>query len=118
METGEQFDLWTEATIEDSFLDPCQTMSLRVGVDETRFGLVNRLRKGGQFQLLVNGAPQLSGFIDKVAIESSHSGTSVSVSGRDIPEPRGGQPHRPQETCRQEEHQPGRPGQVGLPHRV
>ena len=58
METGEQFDLWTEATIEDSFLDPCQTMSLRVGVDETRFGLVNRLRKGGQFQLLVNGAPQ------------------------------------------------------------
>lgn len=87
VETGEQFDLWTEATIEDSFLDPCQTMSLRVGVDETRFGLVNRLRKGGQFQLLVNGAPQLSGFIDKVAIESSHSGTSVSVSGRDILSP-------------------------------
>ena len=62
-------------------------MSLRVGVDETRFGLVNRLRKGGQFQLLANGAPQLSGFIDKVAIESSHSGTSVSVSGRDILSP-------------------------------
>ena len=86
-ETGERFDLWTEATIEDSFLDPCQTMSLRVGVDETRFGLVNRLRKGGQFQLLVNDAPQISGFIDKVAIESSHSGTSVSVSGRDILSP-------------------------------
>lgn len=86
-ETGEQFDLWTEATIEDSFLDPCQTMSLRVGVDETRFGLVNRLRKGGQFQVQVNGAAQLSGFIDRVAIESSRSGTSVTVSGRDILSP-------------------------------
>ena len=86
-ETGDAFDLWTECTIEDSFLDPCQTMRLRVGVDETRFGLVNRLRKGSQFQVQVNGAPQLSGFIDAVSIDSSHSGTSVEVAGRDILSP-------------------------------
>jgi hypothetical protein len=40
LEDGSSFDLWTEATVEDSFLDPCQTMRLRVGVDESRFYLV------------------------------------------------------------------------------
>jgi prophage tail gpP-like protein len=86
-ETGEEFDLWTEATVDDSFLDPCQTMRLRVGADETRFGLVTRLRKGSQFQLQVNGSPQISGVIDSVSISSGHEGTSVEVTGRDILSP-------------------------------
>lgn len=86
-ETGEAFDLWTDATIEDSFLDPCQTLRLKVGVDETRFGLVRRLRRGSQFQVQVNGAPQISGFLDSVSIDSSHGGTMVEVTGRDILSP-------------------------------
>lgn len=86
-ETGESFDLWTEATIEDSFLDPCQTMRLRVGVDESRFGVVARLRKGSQFRVDVNDHPVLGGFLDSVAIDSSHNGTFVEVTGRDILSP-------------------------------
>lgn len=86
-ESGERFDLWTEATIEDTFLDPCQTMRLRVGVDESRFGLVNRLRKGSQFAVEVNDNPVLGGFIDSISIESSHQGTFVEVTGRDVLSP-------------------------------
>lgn len=87
LEDGSSFDLWTEATVEDSFLDPCQTMRLRVGVDESRFYLVSRLRKGAQFILEVNGSPQIGGFLDSVSIDSSHSGTTVEVAGRDVLSP-------------------------------
>lgn len=87
LESGDAFDLWEEATVEDSFLDPCQTMRLRVGVDESRFYLLNRLRKGSQFVLEVNGAPQIGGFLDSVNIDSSHSGTAIEVTGRDVLSP-------------------------------
>lgn len=87
LEDGNAFDLWEEVTVEDSFLDPCQTMRLRVGADESRFRLFSALRKGSEFQLLVNDAPQISGFLDSVSIDASRSGTSVEVTGRDILSP-------------------------------
>lgn len=87
IEDGTQYDLWTECVITDSFLDPCQTMQLSVAADETRFGLLGRLRKGAQFLLEINGNPVLGGFLDKVGMRSSRAGRLVTITGRDVLSP-------------------------------
>lgn len=87
LEDGFACDLWTDCTITDSFLDPCQTMSLSVAADETRFGFMHRLRKGAQFLVEANGVPVIGGFLDKVGIRASRAGTQVTVTGRDILSP-------------------------------
>jgi prophage tail gpP-like protein len=84
---GFVFDLWEDVTISDAFLDPCQTMRLRTGADETRFGLMGRLRKGSEFLVEANGHPVLGGFLDSAEIEASREGISISVTGRDILSP-------------------------------
>jgi prophage tail gpP-like protein len=86
-EDGTEFSLWESVTISDTFLDPCQTMSLSVGADEARFGLTTSIRVGSFFQLLVNGHPQMAGLIDSVEVEASRGGVAVSVTGRDMLSP-------------------------------
>lgn len=85
---GLRFDLWESATISDTFLDPCQTMSLSVGADESRFGYMARLRKGMEFLLEANGNPVMGGFLDCIEMETSHGGgVQISVTGRDVLSP-------------------------------
>jgi len=87
LEDGFSCDLWTDGTISDTFLDPCQTLTLSLGCDETRFGLMGRLRKGAQFKVEINGHPVIGGFLDSAAINASRDGTQVTVTARDILSP-------------------------------
>lgn len=83
-ETGNEYQFWSSVTLSDDFLTPCQSVSLEIGTDETRFALTSGIRAGDAFQLQVNGHPQCSGFIDSVAVSyDGHSGTKVSIAGRD-----------------------------------
>jgi prophage tail gpP-like protein len=85
LEDGSELDFWTQATISDDFLTPCQTMTLSIGVDEARWDIVNKIRLGDAFKVLVNGNPVMSGFLDSVDVTVDHGGgASMSVSGRDI----------------------------------
>jgi len=82
-----EFTLWEEVTIADDFLTPCQTCTLKVGADETRFELTKAIAAGDRFQVLVNGHSQISGFVDKVSVRSGRQGTTVTVTGRDTLSP-------------------------------
>lgn len=81
---GYDFSLWTSATVAAEFLQPCQTINLAIGADETRLDLIQAVQPGKKFQLDVNGSPVCTGFIDSVGAESNHGGTVVHVSGRDM----------------------------------
>ena len=82
--SGNEFSFWTAITISDDFLSPCQTVDLEIAADETRFDLTKAIRCGDAFTVLVNDAPQCTGFIDRVGISySGHGGTRVTVKGRD-----------------------------------
>ncbi len=87
-EDGTQFDFWTSATISDDFLTPCQTMSMTIGVDETRFDVISKFQIGQQFRLEVNGNPIMAGFLDSAEMSDDWSGgVSVTITGRDVLSP-------------------------------
>ncbi len=85
LEDGSDFSLWTSMTLSDSFLDPCQTFSLTVEIDELRWDLTKKIKAFGKCKVLVNDQPQLTGIVDSVEISADgHSGTSLQVTGRDF----------------------------------
>jgi prophage tail gpP-like protein len=87
-EDGDEFSFWTDATISDDFLSPCQTMSLSVGVDETRFDVLTKFQIGTRFTVRVNGNPVMSGYLDSAECKRSRSsGVHLTVTGRDILSP-------------------------------
>lgn len=88
LEDGSQFDYWTSATISDDFLTPCQTMSLSIGLDESRFDMISKFQIGTQFRIEVNGNPIMAGFLDSAEMGDDWSGgVSVTVTGRDVLSP-------------------------------
>jgi prophage tail gpP-like protein len=88
LEEGGSFDLWTNATISDDFLTPCQTMSVSIGVDESRFDLMSKFQIGTQFRLEVNGNPIMAGFLDSAEMADDWSGgVSLNITGRDVLSP-------------------------------
>jgi prophage tail gpP-like protein len=85
---GSQFDYWTSLTISDDFLTPCQTMSMTIGVDETRFGVMSKFQIGMPFILEVNGNPVMGGFLDSAEMSDDWSGgVSLTITGRDVLSP-------------------------------
>jgi len=82
--TGASFKLFTELTLSDTFLDPCQTMSCTIAADETRFDLISAVRPGAPFVVKIAGNPQCTGIIDSVDISASRGGRIVSLTGRDL----------------------------------
>jgi len=84
---GNQFPLWSQVTVRDDFLSPCQTVSLTVDADETRFAYTKTIRPGQQFVIEVNGNPAIGGFIDSVEVTGDRGGTFVEVTGRDVLSP-------------------------------
>lgn len=84
IDAGGLFSLWTEVTISDTFLDPCQTVAFTIAADETRFDMLATAKPGSFFTVFVNGNPQCAGIIDSTAVQSGRSGTVVSVTGRDF----------------------------------
>lgn len=87
LEDGFSCDLWTDGTVSDTFLDPCQTMSMSLGTDETRFGLMGRLRRGSPFKIEINGIPVIGGFLDCTQLSADRGGTKLTVTGRDVLSP-------------------------------
>ena len=83
-DTGGSFKLFTELTLTDTFLDPCQTMTCSIAADETRFDLLKVVKPGSFFTVRINGNPQCSGIVDSVAVDASRGGRVVSLTGRDF----------------------------------
>lgn len=83
-DTGGSFKLFTELTLTDTFLDPCQTMTCSIAADETRFDLLKAVKPGSFFTVRIAGNPQCAGIVDSVAIEASRQGRMVSLTGRDF----------------------------------
>ena len=90
--TGERFELWESVSITSEFLTPCDSWSLDAGAEVAGPELATKLcrfdpskPRAPTIQILVNGKPQITGFVDECSIEvSDHGGTRVHVSGRDI----------------------------------
>lgn len=87
LDDGFSCDLWTEVTITDTFLDPCQTMSMSLGTDVARFNLLGRLRKGAEYLIRANDVPVIGGFLDSVECSADRSGTKIAITGRDVLSP-------------------------------
>ena len=82
---GAALDVVTQATLTDTFLDPCQTMTCSLAADETRFDIIRSVHCGDAFTVYVNDHPQMTGIVDSVEIAASHGeGRVVSLTGRDL----------------------------------
>lgn len=84
LDDGTAFPYVTNCTITDDFLSPCQTADFTIAADETRFELLGRIRPGVAYTITVNGAPQITGLVDRAAIRTSHAGTEIHIQGRDL----------------------------------
>lgn len=83
-DAGDEFAFWTDITLSDDYLTPCQSVALSIGVDETRYDLSQKILSEQGFKILVNGNPAMTGFVDSIDLEASRDGTRVVVTGRDI----------------------------------
>jgi prophage tail gpP-like protein len=84
LDTGQEFTSWESASITSEFLTPCDSFRLEAGADIKAAELARDLFPGAIVQILVNGHPQLTGYVDKVSISDGRSGGRVHVEGRDF----------------------------------
>lgn len=77
------FDAWESLTITSEFLTPCDTFRLTCGSESAGVDLARELPVGAHVQILVNGYPQITGYVDACEVENDWGGTRVTIEGRD-----------------------------------
>lgn len=84
LDSGAEFTSWTTATVSSDFLTPCDSFHLEAGADTKAADLAKQLFPGAIVQILANGHPQLTGYVDKVSISDGRGGARVTIDGRDF----------------------------------
>lgn len=74
------FTLWEDASYNRSLDYLCGSFSFST---TDKSPLPYPVKKGDEVEISINGSTVLSGFVEKISIKGSLSGTSVDVSGRD-----------------------------------
>lgn len=87
-ESGLTIDRWVEYTFNSHFLTPTDAFSFTVAHESIPDEVKSALQPGAKVQLILNGAPQSTGFIDSVSFSKDRSnGTEIQIEGRDVLSP-------------------------------
>jgi prophage tail gpP-like protein len=82
-ESGKTLDSLTSYQFDSDFLTPCDGFTVTIADDRVS-ALQDQLRPGEQVRLYVNNNLQFVGRIDSASYSISRSGTSVTLTGRDL----------------------------------
>ncbi len=82
--SGKTCPIWSSYNFNNKFDEPTDAWSFTVGDDRIPTEWSNLLRPGTEVQLLVNGHPQCTGYIERKHLSKDRGkGTSITIQGRD-----------------------------------
>lgn len=84
VDTGRVIDIWQSYRFNSNFLTPTDAFSFTLGDESVSGDLLKELVPGARVQLEIFSHIQASGYIDSISVETSRSGTSITVDGRDM----------------------------------
>ena len=84
---GSEVKIAESYDITSSYLSQPSQFSLRLGSADIAADIINAARPNTRFQLQVGKYPQMTGTVDGFDVDSSHSGTTVAIHGRDVSAP-------------------------------
>jgi len=87
LENGGEIVGWTSYSINSDFLTPTDGWSFTVGGKKSWDKIKDVVKPDYKIKILIDGKPQLSGWIDVVTLTSDEGGLTVNIQGRDILRP-------------------------------
>jgi prophage tail gpP-like protein len=84
LKTGEEFRAIEQISLTSEFLTPCDSFTFSTGAEASGVDIGKKFAPGSKLQFLVNGTPQMTGFVDSIELSCDRGGTFISVQGRDV----------------------------------